>query len=257
MQLACYDTSTTANLLHQTDDQDQMLGSSFPIHNGVTPMPQTQKLMAEQGQTATNMFIHTPICNPSRSELLSGRYFHNIKEVGDSSSSGNIWSMHINEPKVNNATFAKYLKEEAGYTVGMFGKYMNVMPKTVPDGFDSWMGNGGGNYIAPTFQIHNVDGIPDSKSYQFGKQNYTTAVVGNISNAWIRKVVKEDPTRPFFAYVAPKAAHEPFMPAPWYVDHWDPSWPATEPQDNPAWNCSAASRADKHGKYTQLAHHAY
>ena len=27
--------------------------------------------------------------------------------------------------------------------------------------------------------------------------------------------------RPFFAYVAPKACHEPFSPAAWYADHWD------------------------------------
>ena len=41
------------------------------------------------------------------------------------------------------------------------------------------------------------------------------ALVGNVSSAWIRKVVAEDPSRPFFAYIAPKAAHEPFNPAPW------------------------------------------
>ena len=50
--------------------------------------------------------------------------------------------MHVDEPLVNANTFAKVLKEEGGYTVGMFGKYMNVMPKTVPPGFDAWMGNG-------------------------------------------------------------------------------------------------------------------
>jgi hypothetical protein len=42
-----------------TDDQDQMLGSSFPIHNDVTPMPKTQAKMAEQGtkQPLTSSFI--------------------------------------------------------------------------------------------------------------------------------------------------------------------------------------------------------
>jgi hypothetical protein len=56
--------------------------------------------------------------------------------------------------------------------------------------------------------------------------------------------VKEDPKRPFFAYIAPKAAHEPFNPAPWYRDHWDASWPQHEPR--PAnWNCSKEMR-EKH-----------
>ena len=30
--------------------------------------------------------------------------------------------MHIDEDKVNTATFAKFLKGSAGYTAGMFGK---------------------------------------------------------------------------------------------------------------------------------------
>jgi arylsulfatase A-like enzyme len=106
-----------------------MLGSSFPIHDSVTPMPKTQKVMAEAGSTATNFFIHTPICNPSRSELLSGRYFHNIKTVG--APGGNIWNMHVNEPLVNNNTFARHLKEKAGYTVGMFGNYLFSYPTNI------------------------------------------------------------------------------------------------------------------------------
>jgi hypothetical protein len=86
---------------------------------------------------------------------------------------------------------------------------MNVMPKTAPPGFDAWMGNGGGNYIAPAFMTENLDFLdPPIKDgqHKFPEENYTTAVVGNVSSAWIRKVVKEDPTRPFFAYIAPKGS---------------------------------------------------
>lgn len=171
-----------------TDDQDQVLGGSFPILNGVTPMPKTKRLFADQGTTATNIFIHTPICNPSRSALLSGRYFHNIKQTD-----GQLWAMHVNEALVNNNTFAKHLSEQAGYTVGMFGKYQNVMPKNVPVGFDAWLGNGGGSYIAPSFITKNIDGIPDGH-WKGTEKNYTTSVVGNVSIAWIRKVAKKEET---------------------------------------------------------------
>jgi hypothetical protein len=41
------------------DDQDQKLGGSFPMHNGVGPMPKTKALLADKGATATNWFIHT------------------------------------------------------------------------------------------------------------------------------------------------------------------------------------------------------
>ena len=46
-----------------TDDQDQLLGASFPptAAGGATPMPQTKELMAEQGTTAANFYIHTPV----------------------------------------------------------------------------------------------------------------------------------------------------------------------------------------------------
>jgi len=225
-----------------TDDQDQMLGGSFPQINGAGPMAKTKELMSEAGSMAERFYIHTPICNPSRSELLSGRYFHNIK-----SSDVEEWMMHVNESLVNSDTFVKDLKEKAGYNTGMFGKYMNVMPTSVPPGFDVWMANGGGNYIAPEFQIMNVTGLvpgmQPSGDYDcwlggnhthdagYGcfegttdPSNYSTSVIGNVSMAWIRKVVSEDPQTPFFAYIAPKAAHEPFNPAPWYEGVWSDDW---------------------------------
>jgi hypothetical protein len=88
----------------------QMLGSSFPPHGDATPMPKTKALMADLGATATNFFIHTPICCPSRSELLSGRYFHNIKQVGGG-------CMHVNESKVNGDTFARYVPPPATFAI--------------------------------------------------------------------------------------------------------------------------------------------
>ena len=43
-----------------------------------------------------------------------------------------------------------------------------------------------------------------------------------------------------------KAAHEPFIPAPWHLEHWDAAWPQHEPRP-PNYNCSADQRQDKHG----------
>lgn len=220
-----------------TDDQDQQLGGSFPQELSGTPMPKTKALMQDGGVYADNWYIHTPICSPSRAELLSGRYFHNIKLTG-----GPLWGMHVNETFVNDNTFAKALKDD-GYTVGLFGKYLNQMPKTVPPGFDAWLANSGGNYIAPQFQTMNIDGLADG-GWQGTADNYSTAVIGNASIAWIRKVAQED--KPFMAYIAPKAAHEPFNPAPWYADAWDPSWPTHEPREE-NWNCSLESRQDHPG----------
>ena len=134
--------------------------------------------------------------------------------------------MHVNETKFNNVTFAKNL-HDAGYAVGMFGKYLNAVPNYVPAGFDAWMANGGGTYIAPRFATHGLEafaGIADG-SWKGSMHNYTTSVVGNVSTAWIRHVHARDPEQPFFAYIAPKAVHEPFIPAPWYLDVWRDDWP--------------------------------
>jgi N-acetylglucosamine-6-sulfatase len=95
-------------LIYQ-DDQDLYMG-------GWTPMKQTEELVAKQGMTASNWFIHTPVCCPSRGELLSGRYYHSIRV--DKEKEGGC--MHVNETKVNPVSFGHYLGE-AGYTVGYFG----------------------------------------------------------------------------------------------------------------------------------------
>lgn len=154
-----------------------------------------------------------------RARHYTNRYFHNIKTVGGG-------CMHVNENLVNNNTFAVNLAN-AGYKVGMFGKYLNNVPNFVPVGYDAWLANGGGDYFSPEFSTFNIDGLPDG-SWKGTPENYTTAVVGNLSMHWIEKTVNAG--HPFFAYIAPKAAHEPFNPAPWYVDHWDPSWPEHEPR---------------------------
>lgn len=61
------------------------------------------------------------------------------------------------------------------------------MPGYVPVGFDTWMANGGGDYIAPSFpNCKNVPGVPDG-GCMFNSSYYTTAVVGNKSIEWIRK----------------------------------------------------------------------
>eukprot|EP00755_Sulcionema_specki_P037288 Sspe_Gene.108646::Locus_87771_Transcript_1_1_Confidence_1.000_Length_1026::g.108646::m.108646/K01137/GNS; N-acetylglucosamine-6-sulfatase len=240
--LACADAKAPNIVFILTDDQDQMLGGSFPTLNNSTPMPRTQEEMQNKGAMATNWYIHTPICCPSRSELVTGRYFHNIKSDRCAKGYGSMpCCMHVDEDKVNNNTFAKVLKD-AGYTVGIFGKYLNACPGKAPPGFDAYFANGGGNYFSPSFAVENVDGFKDGH-WEGTADNYTTSVVGNVSLAWIRKVAKGP--KPFFAYIAPKAAHEPFTPAPWYASHWDPSWPEHEIRPV-SWNSSFESRSDHH-----------
>merc|ERR1719453_2178316 len=137
-----------------TDDQDQLLGASFPTTapNDATPMPKTRELLVERGVTFTHMMVHTPICSPSRAELLTGRMYHNLKTTG-----GTLWQMHLDEERVHNYTFAARMKAAAGYRTGLFGKYLNAMPAAAPRAsWDAWLANGGGSYVAPSFDTAGV-----------------------------------------------------------------------------------------------------
>lgn len=122
-------------VLFLTDDQDLLLGGGLPLPEGQngTPLKKTRELIAEKGLTAKNFFVHTPICCPSRSELLTGRYFHNIKTNHLATLSNDIDCMHVNESLVNDLTFARAL-QVSGYAVGLFGKYLNKMPQKPPKG---------------------------------------------------------------------------------------------------------------------------
>ena len=101
-------TSKKPNVVYiVTDDQDQMLGGSFPEVEGMgTPLPKTKRLLVDEGATFSNAFIHVPICNPSRSTTLTGRYFHNVKTTNVS------WAaMHVNMDIVHNASFGLELHQ--------------------------------------------------------------------------------------------------------------------------------------------------
>eukprot|EP00048_Salpingoeca_helianthica_P017187 m.235967 g.235967 ORF g.235967 m.235967 type:complete len:493 (+) comp20371_c0_seq1:17-1495(+) len=189
-----------------TDDQDLELG-------GLTPMKNAQKLLAEQGATAKNWFVHTPVCCPSRAQMLTGRMFHNLRNRGPGGG-----CMHINETLVNPDTFAlKFAR--ASYRVGIFGKYLNdwdVHQRTWPPGFERFFANGGGNdeepggYTNPTYQ--DQDRVYQGHPGEYA--GYGTAIIGNKSVDWLRTVAPGP--QPFVLLITPKAPHIAATPAPWY-----------------------------------------
>ena len=54
-------------ILILTDDLDIDMG-------GMTPLNKTRQLIGSAGATFHNAFVSTPICCPSRSTILTGRY---------------------------------------------------------------------------------------------------------------------------------------------------------------------------------------
>lgn len=96
----------------------------------------------------------------------------------------------------------------------MFGKYLNNCPNVAQPGFDAWYANGGGTYYSPSFAVQNIDGLPDGIK-KYGHDDYSTALIGNYSVAWMKKVANDRSGLPWMAYIGTKACHDPFQPAPW------------------------------------------
>ena len=96
-------------------DQDVTLG-------GMEAMTQTRKLMQDGGALLENMFVNTPVCCPSRAEIVGGRYGHN-SVVGK----GGCMHHDITSASYVDSTMATHLSA-AGYVNGLFGKYVVVSP---------------------------------------------------------------------------------------------------------------------------------
>jgi hypothetical protein len=80
------------------------------------------------------------------------------------------------------------------------------MPAAPPAGIDAYMANGGGEYTAPQFDTKGVSDLAPyfmkDGGWKGNDTDYTTAVVGNVTMSWLRKVAGG--LKPFFAYIAPK-----------------------------------------------------
>jgi N-acetylglucosamine-6-sulfatase len=108
-------------------------------------MPQTRRLLEDEGLRFTNAFAPHPLCCPARASFLTGRYTHRH----------GVWA---NRPPYgfsafdDTSTLATALSE-AGYRTGFVGKYLNGYGtgrppdgsaedslRYVPPGWDEWRG---------------------------------------------------------------------------------------------------------------------
>ena len=234
------------------DDQDMQLGGLKPLRN-------TKRLLLKNGSSASNWFIHTPVCCPSRGEILTGRYFHNIRA---SNYDAKHTCMHVNTSKVNPYSFGTYLGK-LNYTLGYFGKHMNVAPHAPPPGWDCvtchWFANGGGSDVEPGGYLNAtfsdffgnssspVDEYHNNRSQYIANTNgefsgYTTSIIGNKSIAWLNRIA--DSEKPFMLTVAPKAPHVPSTPASWYKNEYNNM---SAPRDDEAYNASKEALSNHHG----------
>lgn len=189
-----------------TDDQGW---GDFGFHgNALLQTPALDRLAAES--TRLNTFYVHPVCTPTRSALMTGRYPQRTRAF-------DTWiGRAMLEPQ--EVTVAEALRE-AGWATGIFGKWHlgDCYPMRAMDqGFDeSWVHLGGG--IGQPSDPEGGEGkYTDPILFHNGEreqaQGYCTDVYFDQALGWIRH--QSESEKPFFAYIPTNAPHGPFHDVP-------------------------------------------
>ncbi|TDH11108.1 hypothetical protein EPR50_G00082050 [Perca flavescens] len=110
-------------ILILTDDQDQELGS-------MQAMNKTRRIMEEGGTSFSNAFVTTPMCCPSRSSMLTGKYVHNHNTYTNNENCSSMSWQRQHEPR----TFGVYLNNTGYRTVYPHRPVMMVLSHAAPHG---------------------------------------------------------------------------------------------------------------------------
>jgi arylsulfatase A len=161
--------------------------------------------LARQGVRFTNCYSNGPVCTPTRTALMTGRYQQRA---------GLEWALlPADRPKglqQTETTVATYLKR-AGYRTALMGKWhLGMDGDTLPraHGFDEFYGLLGGN--VDMYSHQRSDAMPDwwHNETPLKEEGYGTELLAGRASSWLEQNAK--PQQPFFLYLAWNAVHWPF-----------------------------------------------
>ena len=182
-------------------------------------MPNVFGQLVDKGVNFTRAYVNVSQCCPSRASILTGLYSH------DTGVDSNTVPLDGRLPL--RPVFPTALRE-AGYTTGLFGKYLNSEPCAPQPGWDRWVCGTPNTEVNPEL---NIDG------QRLSFKGYTADILASRAVDFIHAA--EAKNQPFFVYYAPKDPHLPAndprdkRPVPPYEP---PSLNADpQPASKPAW----------------------
>jgi arylsulfatase len=198
-----------------TDDQGY---GDLGMHGNPVIQTPTLDSLGWNSTRLTNFYV-SPVCAPTRSSLMTGRYSLRTG-VFDTYNGGAIMSE-------TEMTMAEYLKK-AGYRTGIFGKWHlgDTYPFRPQDqGFDKSFVHGGGGIGQPGDFYENY--IKGDSSYfnpvlEFnGVKVNTSGYCSDVFTDLAIEFIKENRSGPFFAYISYNAPHTPLQVPKVYLQMYD------------------------------------
>jgi arylsulfatase A-like enzyme len=182
-----------------TDDQE--------LEGTMAWMPKTTKWFkdgdAAAGITGGTEFtqgtVTTPVCCPSRSSIMTGKYAHNhgVRKNPDA-------------PNLDHQTTMQRYLQQAGYRTGLFGKLLNEWNLAVnPPFWNDWS-------VLGTQEYSGVE-VNEQGTRKF-VYKYSTNYVADKAVEFLQSADSTNDAQPWFLYVAPTSPHSPYQPEPKYQD---------------------------------------
>jgi N-acetylglucosamine-6-sulfatase len=193
-------------------------------------MPTVWSDLVAHGVTFSNAFVTNPVCCPSRSTILTGRYSHGTGVYSNSGPNGGFAAFD------DSSTLATWLQDD-GYQTALIGKYLVGYSGTyVPPGWGRWVAFSGTNYFN---YMLNEDGA--LTRYGDSPADYSTDVLAGKAADFIRSA-DDGPLFLHFAPFAPHAVNWRTAPAPRHkgrfanIAPWrPPNYDEADIADKPYW----------------------